>query len=330
MRTQLVDSYGRPHNNLRISVTDRCNLRCTYCMPEYVDFLPRGQLLTFEEIACFVRVAAGLGITKLRLTGGEPLVRRDLDRLIAMLVAVPGIEDVGITTNGVLLAEQAQRIYDAGLRRINISLDTLDREQFRALTRRDEIEHVLAGIEAARRVGFHPVKINAVAMAGVTESQVAPLARFCRERDLELRFIEFMPLEADNFWERSKVLCADDILRLLSDAGLPAVPMATTDGTAPAEEYAYADGNGRLGIIASVSKPFCAHCNRIRITAEGKLRNCLFALDEIDVKTPMRGGATDAELAELIRTSVAGKWAGHQINSDHFLRPQRTMHSIGG
>jgi cyclic pyranopterin phosphate synthase len=330
MSAALIDSFGRRHNNLRISVTDRCNLRCTYCMPESVQFLPRDLLLSFEEIARFVRVAAGLGIDKVRLTGGEPLVRKDLHKLIHLLVAVPSIRDVGLTTNGILLAEQADDLFSAGLRRINISLDTLDADKFSVLTRRNRFQDVLAGIDAAQRVGFDPIKINAVAIAGVSEQDVVSLARFCRDRTLELRFIEFMPLEADNIWERSKVLSASTILALLNSAGLAVVPHERSDVAAPAQEYEYADGRGRIGIIASVTRPFCMQCNRIRLTAEGKLRNCLFALDELDVKTPMRAGATDAELADLIRQCVAAKWSGHQINTPSFVKPSRTMHAIGG
>lgn len=330
MSLPLIDGFGRRHNNLRISVTDRCNIRCSYCMPENVEFLSRDKLLTFEEITRFSTVAAGLGIDKIRLTGGEPLVRKDLHRLVAMLCTIPGIKDIGLTTNGVLLAQQAQQLFDAGLRRVNISLDTLDAEQFRVITRRDVFKEVLEGIEAARQVGFGPIKINAVAMTGFIESQLVGLASFCRDRQIELRLIEFMPLEADHIWERKKVLTADEILAILAAGGLPAAPIPGDDPSAPASEYAYLDGKGTLGIIASVSKPFCGACNRIRLTAEGKLRNCLFALDEVDIKTPLRGGASDHEIAELIRGNLAAKWAGHQINSIHFIRPERTMHSIGG
>lgn len=329
MAQQLVDRFGRRHTNLRISVTDRCNIRCTYCMPENVEFLPKGHLLTFEEITRFASVAAGLGIEKIRLTGGEPLVRRDLHKLVAMLVAIPGIRDVALTTNGVLLRNQAQQLYDAGLRRLNISLDTLDRAQFKTITRRDVFDQTLDGIEAAREAGFR-IKINAIAMKGVTEDQVVPLARFCRDKDLELRFIEFMPLEADQIWDRSKVLTADDLLRMLAEAGLPARPVENADPHAPATEYSYTDGSGRLGIIASVSRPFCGDCNRVRLTAEGKLRNCLFALDELDVKGPLRSGCEDEQIAQILHDSVAAKWEGHQINTIQFIRPERTMHTIGG
>ena len=328
-RPPLLDSFGRVHNNLRISVTDRCNLRCTYCMPEEVVFMDRSELLTFEEIARFVRAAAPLGIDKVRLTGGEPLLRRDLPRLVRLLCDVPGIKDVGLTTNGILLADQARPLYDAGLRRINVSLDTLDPARFHAITRRDGVERVIDGILAAKRAGFDPVKVNAVSIRGFTETEVVPLARFARANGLEMRFIEYMPIGADQ-WERDKVYFAHEILDQLDQQVGPLVPVDDYDPRAPAMEFRYADGGGRVGIIASVSRPFCASCNRIRLTAEGKLRNCLFALDELDVKPLLRGGAADAEIAERIRRSVAAKWEGHEINTARFFRPYRTMHAIGG
>lgn len=327
---RLVDRFGRVHNNLRISVTDRCNIRCVYCMPESVVFLPRAELLTFEEIERFARVAATQGITKLRLTGGEPLVRRGLPDLIRRLAAIPGIQDVGLTTNGLLLAPLAQPLWDAGLRRINISLDTLDPARFEQLTRRPGVEQVIEGIHAAKAAGFRPVKVNAVAMKGITEADVVPLAAFGREHGLEIRFIEYMPLDVANQWERGKVLLADEILSLLSAAFGPLDPDPQGDPRAPAQDYLYRDGAGRVGLIASVSRPFCASCNRVRITADGKLRNCLFALDELDVRALIRGGADDAALAQALRTSVAGKWEGHEINTARFIKPERLMHSIGG
>lgn len=324
----LVDRFGRGHNSLRISVTDRCNIRCTYCMPAQVEFQPHSNLLTFEEITRFVGIAIGLGIDKLRLTGGEPLVRRDLPRLVEMLAGFREIRDIGLTTNGVLLAQYAQSLHDAGLRRINISLDTLDRRQFETIARRDVFDRVMAGIEAARTVGFERIKINAVAAKGVTD--VVGLAKFCRNRNFELRFIEFMPLESDHFWSRERVLSAEEILGELAAAGLAAEPASKADPSAPADEYRYLDGAGSLGIIASITKPFCHRCNRIRLTADGMLRNCLFALEETDVKTPLRAGASDEILAELVRDCVTGKWEGHQIHQVDFIRPARAMHSIGG
>jgi cyclic pyranopterin phosphate synthase len=326
---QLIDTFGRKHNNLRISVTDRCNLRCTYCMPEEVVFMDRSELLTFEEITHFVRVAAPLGIDKIRLTGGEPLLRRDLSRLAAMLVAVPGIKDIGLTTNGLLLSTQARPLYEAGLRRINVSLDTLDPERFRRLTRRDGLELVLEGIAAAKEVGFHPIKVNAVVLRGVNDGDVVPLARYAREHGLELRFIEYMPIGGEA-WQREQVFFAHEILDALDRAVAPLVPADGYDPRAPAMEFRYTDGGGTIGIIASVSRPFCASCNRLRLTSEGKLRNCLFALDEVDVKPLLRGPHDDERLAELIRGNVRTKWEGHEINTARFVKPLRTMHAIGG
>jgi cyclic pyranopterin phosphate synthase len=327
--TRLIDTFGRLHNNLRISVTDRCNLRCTYCMPEDVAFMDRKELLTFEEIAHFVRVAAPLGIDKIRLTGGEPLMRRGLPRLVAMLAAIPGIRDVGLTTNGLLLAEQAQALYDAGLRRINVSLDTLDPDRFRQLARRDGLERVLEGIAAAKQAGFDPVKVNAVSLRRITEHEVVPLARYARAHGLEMRFIEYMPIGADQ-WERDKVYFAHEILEQIERHVGPLVPAPDQDPRAPAQDYLYTDGGGRVGIIASVSRPFCSSCNRIRLTADGKLRNCLFALTEVDVKRYLRDEPDEARLAELIRQNVRDKWEGHEINTARFIKPLRTMHAIGG
>ena len=325
----LTDSFGRVHNNLRISVTDRCNLRCTYCMPEEVTFLDKGALLTFEEIARFVAVAAPLGIDKVRLTGGEPLLRRDLPRLVRMICAIPGIKDVGLTTNGLLLAQQATALYDAGLRRINVSLDCLDPARFREITRRDGLEMVIDGILAAKRAGFDPVKINAVSIRGFTEREVVPLAQFAREHGLEMRFIEYMPIGADQ-WERGKVYFAHEILEQLERDVAPLVPAEDYDPRAPAMEFRYTDGGGRVGIIASVSRPFCMSCNRVRLTADGKLRNCLFAIDEADVKHLLRGDAPDEQIAAVILQNVRDKWEGHEINTARFVKPLRTMHAIGG
>jgi GTP 3',8-cyclase len=329
MPSQLIDTFGRIHNNLRISVTDRCNLRCTYCMPEEVVFMDRAELLTFEEIAHFVHVAAPLGIDKVRLTGGEPLMRRDLPRLVALLRAIDGIRDIGLTTNGLLLAGQAQALWDAGLRRINISLDTLDPQRFREVSRRDGLDKVLDGIFAAKKAGFDPVKINAVSIRGITEFEVVPLARFARQHGLEMRFIEYMPIGADS-WERGKVYFAHEILEQIEREVAPLAPAKDYDPRAPAMDFEYADAGGRVGIIASVSRPFCMSCNRVRLTADGKLRNCLFALDEVDVKGLIRGGAPDEAIAEVIRGNVRSKWEGHEINTARFVKPLRTMHAIGG
>jgi len=326
---QLIDTFGRVHNNLRISVTDRCNLRCTYCMPEEVTFMDRAELLSFEEIAAFVRIAAPLGVDKIRLTGGEPLLRRDLPRLVEMLREIEGIRDIGLTTNGMLLDAQAQALYDAGLRRINISLDTLDPARFRQLARRDGLDKVIEGIHAARRAGFEPIKINAVSIRGITEHEVVALAQFARTHGLEMRFIEYMPIGADQ-WERDKVYFAHEILEQLEREVAPLVPVEDYDPRAPAMEFRYTDGGGRVGIIASISRPFCMSCNRIRLTADGKLRNCLFALDEVDVKHMLRGGASAEAIAGVIRGNVHAKWEGHEINTSRFIKPLRTMHAIGG
>ncbi len=327
----LADSFGRVHTNLRISVTDRCNIRCFYCMPETdVQFVPRAEILDFEEIERFARIAAGLGIDKLRLTGGEPLLRRDLPLLVRRLAAIPGIRDLALTTNGVLLEQFAQPLYEAGLRRLNVHIDTLDRERFAHITRRDDLPRVLAGLDAAKRAGFANIKLNAVAVKNLVEPDIVPLARFARENSFEIRYIEFMPLDAQNLWDRSKVLLADTIIETLSREVSPLIPAPDPDPRAPATEYAYADGGGMVGVIASVSRPFCLNCNRLRLTADGKLRYCLFAIEEDDVKGLLRAGAADDEIAALIRRNVAGKWIGHEINSVKFVPPPRPMYSIGG
>ena len=326
----LRDSFGRVHDNLRISVTDRCNIRCFYCMPETdVAFVDRREILDFEEIERFARIAAGLGITKIRVTGGEPLVRRDLPVLIRRLSAIPGIHDLAMTTNAVLLADQAEALYAAGLRRLNVHIDTLDRERFFRITRRDDLPKVLAGLDAARHAGFR-IKLNAVAVKNLVEDDIVPLARYAREHGFEVRFIEFMPLDAQNLWDRSKVLLADDIIAILSREISPLSPVPDPDPRAPATEYVYADGGGAVGFIASVSRPFCLNCNRMRLTADGKLRYCLFAIEEDDVKSLLRNGASDDEIAALVRRNIAGKWLGHEINSSKFVAPPRPMYSIGG
>ena len=327
----LVDTFDRIHDNLRISVTDRCNIRCFYCMPEDgVKFMPRQEILSFEEIERFVRVAVSLGVTKLRVTGGEPLVRKDLPVLIQKLAAIPGVQDLALTTNGVLLGRDAKVLYDAGLRRINVHLDTLDRERFKQITRRDDLDRVLEGLETARRVGFGPIKINAVAVKNLVEPDIVPLARFGREYGYEIRFIEFMPLDSQGLWGRENVLTADEIIAMLSREIAPLVEIPDRDPRAPATEYEFADGIGRVGFIASVSRPFCLNCNRIRLTSDGKLRYCLFAIEETDIKALLREGAPDEEIAATIRSTVQRKWIGHEINSSKFVAPPRPMYSIGG
>jgi GTP 3',8-cyclase len=331
MAPELRDTFGRLHDSLRVSVTDRCNIRCFYCMPEdAVEFVPRREILRYEEIERFVRIAVDLGVTKVRVTGGEPLVRKDLPDLVRRIASIPGIEDLALTTNGVLLAPLAGPLYDAGLRRLNIHLDTLDRERFVRITRRDELDRVLDGIAEAQRLGFGPIKINAVAVKDLVEPDIVPLARFGRERGLEIRYIEFMPLDAQGLWDRGKVLLASDIIETLSREVAPLVEIPDRDQRAPATEYRWADGAGRVGFIASVSRPFCLNCNRIRLTADGHLRYCLFALEETDVKPLLRGEASDAEIGDTVRATVRAKWEGHEINTAHFIAPPRPMYSIGG
>jgi cyclic pyranopterin phosphate synthase len=326
----LIDTFDRVHDNLRISVTDRCNIRCFYCMPETgVKFQPREQLLTFEEIERFVRIAVTLGVRKLRVTGGEPLLRKDLAKLIRKLSAIEGIEDLALTTNGVLLTEQAQELYDAGLRRINVHLDTLDRERFKQITRRDDFDRVLEGIETCRRMGYG-IKINAVAVKNLVEPDIVPLARYGRERGIEIRYIEFMPLDSQGLWDRGRVLLADDMIEMLAREIGPLREIPDADPRAPATEYKFEDGGGRVGFIASVSRPFCLNCNRIRLTADGKFRYCLFAIEETDIRSLLRNGGPDEAIAEAVRASVKDKWIGHQINSTQFVPPPRPMYSIGG
>jgi cyclic pyranopterin phosphate synthase len=327
----LIDGFGRVHTNLRISVTDRCNIRCFYCMPENVQFRPRQEILTYEEIERFVRVVAGLGIEKLRITGGEPLVRRDVYKLIAKLSRVPGIRDIAMTTNGILLAAQAQELKDAGLRRLNISLDTLDPATFARISRREGLDQVLAGIFAAKRVGFKRIRLNAVAIRGVTEADVIPLGQFARQHGMEMRFIEFMPLDADGNWNSDQVLSGQTIRQILEQEFGPLVPLPRLDPSQPAVDYEFADHCGRIGFINPVTQPFCGTCNRLRLTAEGKLRNCLFSTAEWDARALLRAAPdSDDALALLVRDCLQAKAAGHLIHSARFERPQRAMYQIGG
>jgi len=331
VQAPLIDTFERIHDNLRISVTDRCNVRCFYCMPEDgAKYMPHAEILRFEEIERFARVAVSLGVNKLRVTGGEPLVRRDLPVLIRMLAAIPGVKDLALTTNGVLLARDAQALYDAGLRRLNVHLDTLDRARFEKITRRDDLEKVLDGLDVAQRIGYETIKINAVAVKNLVEPDIVPLARFGRERGIEIRYIEFMPLDAQGLWSRQNVLTASEIIETLSREVAPLEEIPDRDPRAPATEYRFADGVGRVGFIASVSRPFCLNCNRIRLTSDGKLRYCLFAIEETDVKSLLRRGASDDEIAAVIRQTVREKWIGHEINSQKFVAPPRPMYAIGG
>jgi cyclic pyranopterin phosphate synthase len=324
----LVDPFGRTIRDLRISVTDRCNFRCTYCMPEEgMQWLPRSEVLTFEEIERLARIfVQRFDVDGIRLTGGEPTVRAHLPVLVRKLADL-GV-DLALTTNGATFANLAHELRDAGLRRVNISLDTLDREKFERMTRRDELPRVLDGIEAAKAAGFHPVKVNAVVERGVNDDEVVALARFGRERGVEVRFIEFMPLDATGHWMNDKVVGQDEIVAAIHEVfPLEEVPAR---GAAPANTWRYLDGAGTVGVIPSVTKPFCGDCDRVRLTADGQFRTCLFATTEFDFRRLMRDGATDDELAAEIQRAVGTKWAGHQINQVTFVRPRRTMSQIGG
>ena len=324
----LVDPFGRTVRDLRISVTDRCNFRCTYCMPEEgMKWLPRDELLTFEEITRVARVCVErFGFDGIRLTGGEPTVRAHLPVLVEQLASL-GV-DVAMTTNGTKLRQMAHDLRRAGLNRINISIDSLQRERFLALTRRDELDTVLDGIDAALEAGFDPVKINVVLMRGVNDDELLDIAEFGRAKGVEPRFIEFMPLDADHEWGAGKVVPATEVIRVIGER-YPLEPVGA-GGSAPATAYRYLDGAGRVGVIASVTQPFCGTCDRVRITAEGQFRNCLFAVDETDLRAVLRSGATDDDLAAAIAANVGRKWEGHSIGRVTFLRPDRSMSQIGG
>jgi cyclic pyranopterin phosphate synthase len=327
----LVDRFDRVHRNLRISITDRCNIRCFYCMPdENLQFLPRNEVLSFEEIVRFTRVAVGLGIDRVRLTGGEPLVRRGLSELVRQLREISGLRDIALTTNGILLAAHAQSLKDAGLGRVNVSLDGLSDATFQKIARRDGLQAVLEGIKVAQQVGFEKLRLNAVSIRGLTELEVIPLGRFARKHGLELRFIEFMPLDAEQNWQTDQVLSGQQVREILEVEFGPLEPVTRDDPSQPAVDYQFADGAARVGFINSVTEPFCGTCDRLRITAEGKVRNCLFSAEEWDARALLRGGASDDEIAELLRTSIGAKRAGHGSDNLEFLRPNRSMYQIGG
>jgi cyclic pyranopterin phosphate synthase len=297
---------------------------------ENVEFRPREEILTYEEIERFASVAARLGINRLRITGGEPLVRNNLAGLIERLSAIAGIDDIALTTNGILLAEQAAELKRAGLQRLNISLDTLDDDVFFQLSRRRGIDQVITGIHLAKTLGFDKIRLNAIAIKSITEHAIVPLAKFARQYDLELRFIEFMPLDADDQWQRQQVLTGDEIKNMLETSFCELLPVTRDNPSQPAVNFQFSDGQGRIGFINPLSHPFCHHCNRIRITAEGQLRNCLFSTTEWDARKLLRNKGTDVELETLIRSCVSGKNAAHSIDSDTFVKPQRAMYQIGG
>ncbi len=327
--TSLSDGYGRVIQNLRISITDRCNLRCVYCMPESPDWMAHPEILSYEELYRLVHVFVELGVSKVRITGGEPTLRRNMVDFVSTISKTKGLNNVGVTTNGLLLNTLAKPLYDGGLRKLNVSLDTLKRERFKSLTRRDSLDRVLQGLEAAKKVGFESIKVNCVVIKGMNDDEVVPFIEFGREHGYEVRFIEFMPLDADDVWEKRRVFTQQEMLDVIGPK-YPFERVTTADPHAPATRFCFDDTGELFGIIASVSQPFCTKCDRVRLTADGKFRTCLFSTRETDLKTPLRRGATDEELSMIIRESVTGKEPGHFINSDNFEKPTRTMHRIGG
>jgi cyclic pyranopterin phosphate synthase len=330
LRAPLVDTHGRTVRDLRISVTDRCNLRCVYCMPaEGMPWLPKDDLLTYEELARFARVCVECGVTGVRLTGGEPTVRADLTALVRLLRAISPQLDLSLTTNGLKLVSMARSLREAGLDRVNVSLDTLDRERFHRIARRDRFVEVLAGLEAARAAGFEPIKVNAVLVRGFNDDEAVPLARWAREMGYELRFIEWMPLDYQHTWERERLVPMGEILEQLA-AALPLGPEEGDDPSAPARTWRWLDGRGRVGIIASVTRPFCGTCDRIRLTADGQVRTCLFSNREFDVRGAIRSGANNDELESIVRGAVLRKLPGHLVGQKGFVQPARGMSAIGG
>ncbi|MFI7453299.1 GTP 3',8-cyclase MoaA [Nonomuraea sp. NPDC049714] len=328
----LRDSFGRVATDLRVSLTDKCNLRCSYCMPpEGLEWLPNAQLLTADEIVRLVTIGVErLGIHEVRYTGGEPLLRRELVDIVGRTTALEPRPQVSLTTNGIGLARVAAPLAAAGLDRVNVSLDTLDRDTFKRLAHRDRFPDVIAGLAAAHEAGLRPVKVNSVLMREVNQHEAVPLLRFCLEQGYELRFIEQMPLDAQHGWSRDTMVTADEILKLLSASFDLAADDLEERGSAPAERFLVDGGPGRVGVIGSVTRPFCGACDRVRLTADGQIRNCLFATEESDLKTAMRAGATDDELAERWITAVSRKKAGHGIDDPAFLQPSRPMSAIGG
>ncbi|GCE49588.1 cyclic pyranopterin phosphate synthase [Thermosporothrix hazakensis] len=327
----LVDSYGRRIKSMRISITDKCNFRCTYCMPaEGLPWLKKAEILSYEEIVRISRVAVNMGIEQIRLTGGEPLVRRDVPDLIRQLHTLEGLRSLSLTTNGVLLKQQAQALAEAGLTRINVSLDSLVREKFAQLTRRDQIERVLEGLEEIKKYpSIHPIKINAVAMRDFTEEEVLDFVRFARDNAFVVRWIEFMPLDADQIWRKEDILTGAEIKAIIEAAYGPLVQIKG-DPSETARRYTFSDGVGEIGFINPVSEPFCSSCDRIRLTADGQLRTCLFATEETDLRSVVRSDASDAQLADVIRQAVWHKELKHYIGDKRFKRASRTMSRIGG
>jgi len=325
----LIDTFGRIADDLRVSVTDRCNFRCTYCMPaEGLKWLPKDELLTFEEQARVLRVFVGLGVASIKVTGGEPTVRTDLPTLVRMFRETGPDLDISMTTNGVLLDRLAPQLADAGLDRVTVSVDSLMRHRFEEMTRRDALDRVLAGIRSAEAAGLTPIKINCVVIGGQNEGEVVDFARSARETGYEVRFIEYMPLDAERAWERAKVVPGATVVEAI-DRVFPLLPGG--DDAEPATTFRFSDGApGAIGVISSVTEPFCESCNRLRLTAEGQLRACLFSLEETDLRRPIRSGAEDDELEALIRETVWRKWSGHRINHPDFVQPERSMSMIGG
>ena len=346
----LVDSHGRVLRDLRVSLTDRCNFRCLYCLPEteaaqnfyrghwahlpnstpiVQQWVPRSQLLSFEEIDRIVRLAVQLGIRKIRLTGGEPLLRSDVETLVARIAAIPGIEDLAMTTNGFLFADKAKALRAAGLKRVSFSLDSLNRDNFRKITGRDGLASVLASIQLAQELGFDPVKVNAVVIRDINHQELESLAEFAREKNLSLRFIEFMPLDSARAWQKDMVVPGSEILQRLQSR-FDLRPVATDNPSSTSRRWAFSDGRGEIGIIAPVSEPFCGHCNRIRLTADGKVRTCLFSVTEHDLRSQLRSGASDEALADWLSGVVWQKEARHHIGEADFIAPSRSMSCIGG
>ena len=325
----LIDTYGRVHRNLRVSLTDRCNLRCTYCMPnDFAAWLPSDHQLTTDELVRVIDIAVKEGINEVRLTGGEPLLRPDIVEIVARINAIENAPTLTMTTNALTLEKVAKPLADAGLTRINISLDTLDRDRFKLMTHRDRIDDVFAGIKAAQDAGINPIKINAVLLKGLNADEAPALLEWALTNNLALRFIEQMPLDAGGIWERSSLVTADDIYADLSQK----FELTPCDGrgSSPAEEFFVNGGPATVGIIGSVTRPFCGACDRLRLTSDGQLRSCLFSLEEMDLRTAMRSGASDEDIAQRFRKTVAGKLPGHGINNPKFIQPQRPMSAIGG